>query len=391
MADDSSSRSNLGFGTRAVHAGQQPDPATGAIMTPIYQTSTFAQSAPGQHKGHEYARVTNPTRTALEGNLAGLENATHGIAFSSGVAGIDAIMKGLRPGDHVVASDDLYGGTFRLFTQVFEPFGLTFSFVDMTDLEATAAAVTGDTKMIWVETPTNPLMRIVDIEAVVNIAKTHEIDVAVDNTFASPYLQQPLELGADMVLHSATKYLGGHSDLILGAVCTNSDEWAEKLRFQIKSTGANPGPMDSFLVLRGTKTLHLRMDRHCHNARHLASYLNDHAKVGTVLYPGLEDHPGHDIAAKQMKDFGGMISFELKDDSIEKAVAVLKGTDVFTLAESLGGVESLIEHPASMTHASIPAEEREKIGLTDSLIRISVGVEELEDLMTDLDQALSVV
>jgi cystathionine gamma-lyase len=391
MADNSLSRSNLGFGTRAVHAGQQPDPATGAIMTPIYQTSTFAQSAPGQHKGHEYARVTNPTRTALEGNLAGLENAKHGIAFSSGVAGIDAIMKGLRPGDHVVASDDLYGGTFRLFTQVFEPFGLSFSFVDMTDLEATAAAVTDDTKLIWVETPTNPLMRIVDIAAVVDIAKAQDVDVAVDNTFASPYLQQPLDLGADMVLHSATKYLGGHSDLILGAVCTNSDEWAETLRFQIKSTGANPGPMDSFLVLRGTKTLHLRMDRHCHNARHLASYLNDHAKVGRVLYPGLDDHPGHDIAAKQMKDFGGMISFELKDNSIEKAVDVLQGTYVFTLAESLGGVESLIEHPASMTHASIPAEEREKIGLTDSLIRISVGVEELEDQMSDLDQALSVV
>lgn len=391
MADDSLSRSNLGFGTRAVHAGQQPDPATGAIMTPIYQTSTFAQSAPGQHKGHEYARVTNPTRTALEGNLAGLENAKHGIAFSSGVAGIDAIMKGLRPGDHVVASDDLYGGTFRLFTQVFEPFGLKFSFVDMTDLEATAAAITDDTKLIWVETPTNPLMRIVDIAAIVDIAQAQDVDVAVDNTFASPYLQQPLDLGADMVLHSATKYLGGHSDLILGAVCTNSDEWAETLRFQIKSTGANPGPMDSFLVLRGTKTLHLRMDRHCHNARHLASYLNDHAKVGRVLYPGLDDHPGHDIAAKQMKDFGGMISFELKDDSIKKAVDVLQGTNVFTLAESLGGVESLIEHPASMTHASIPAEEREKIGLTDSLIRISVGVEELEDLMSDLDQALSVV
>jgi len=391
MADDSTSRSSLGFGTRAVHAGQQPDPATGAIMTPIYQTSTFVQEAPGKHKGHEYARVTNPTRSALEGNLAGLENAKHGIAFSSGVAGIDAIMKGLRPGDHVVASDDLYGGTFRLFTKVFEPLGLDFTFVDMTDLDATTAAVTDATKLIWVETPTNPLMRIVDIAAVVDLAESRDVDVAVDNTFASPYLQQPLDLGADMVLHSATKYLGGHSDLILGAVCTNSDEWVERLRFQIKCSGANPGPMDSFLVLRGTKTLHLRMDRHCHNARHLASYLNDHAKVGRVLYPGLKDHPGHNIAAKQMDDFGGMISFELKDDSIEKAVDVLKGTNVFTLAESLGGVESLIEHPASMTHASIPPEEREKIGLTDSLIRISVGVEELEDLMSDLDQALAVV
>jgi len=387
MADDSSSHP-LGFGTRAVHAGQQPDPATGAVMTPIYQTSTYAQEAPGKHKGHEYSRVTNPTRTALEGNLAGLENAKHGIAFSSGVAGIDGIMKGLRPGDHVVASDDLYGGTFRLFRQVFEPFGLSFSFVDMTDLEATEAAITDDTKLVWVETPTNPLMRIVDIEAVVERAKARDIDVAVDNTFASPYLQQPLALGADLVLHSATKYLGGHSDLILGAVCTNSDTWAEKLRFQIKSTGANPGPMDSFLVLRGTKTLHLRMERHCHNARHLADYLNGHPKVGRVLYPGLEDHPGHKIANKQMKDFGGMISFELVDDSIEKAVDVLQSTNVFTLAESLGGVESLIEHPASMTHASIPAEERQKIGLTDSLIRISVGVEELDDLQADLDAAL---
>ncbi|PEN14578.1 cystathionine gamma-synthase [Longibacter salinarum] len=387
MADDSSPRS-LGFGTRAVHAGQKPDPSTGAVMTPIYQTSTYAQEAPGKHKGHEYSRVTNPTRSALEGNLAGLENAEHGIAFSSGVAGIDGIMKSLRPGDHVVASDDLYGGTFRLFRQVFEPFGLSFSFVDMTDLDATEAAMTDDTKLVWVETPTNPLMRIVDIEAITERANARGIDVAVDNTFASPYLQQPLALGADLVLHSATKYLGGHSDLILGAVCTNSDEWAEKLRFQIKCTGANPGPMDSFLVLRGTKTLHLRMDRHCHNARHLASFLNDHPKVGRVLYPGLESHPGHEIAKKQMDDFGGMISFELADDSMEKAVHVLKSTDVFTLAESLGGVESLIEHPASMTHASIPAEERRKIGLTDSLIRISVGVEELDDLKADLDAAL---
>jgi len=385
---DSSSSPSLGFGTRAVHAGQRPDPATGAIMTPIYQTSTYVQEAPGTHKGHEYSRVTNPTRTALEGNLAGLENAKHGIAFSSGVAGIDGILKGLRPGDHVVSSDDLYGGTFRLFRQVFEPFGIDFSFVDMTDVDATEAAMTEATKLVWIETPTNPLMRIVDIEATVERAQARGIDVAVDNTFASPYLQQPLELGADLVLHSATKYLGGHSDLILGAVCTNSDEWAEKLRFQIKSSGANPGPMDSFLVLRGTKTLHLRMERHCHNARHLAAFLEAHPKVGHVLYPGLEHHPGHDIAKKQMADFGGMISFELMDDRMETAVDVLQSTEVFALAESLGGVESLIEHPASMTHASIPAEERAKIGLTDSLIRISVGVEELDDLQTDLDRAL---
>ena len=390
MAEDTPSQRPLkhGFGTRAVHAGQQPDPSTGAIMTPIYQTSTYAQEAPGKHKGHEYSRVTNPTRTALEGNLASLEGAEHGIAFSSGVAGIDAIMKGLRPGDHVVAMDDLYGGTFRLFTQVFEPFGIDFTFVDMTDLDATEAAITDATRLFWVETPTNPLMRIADVEALAEIAHANGADVAVDNTFASPYLQQPLDLGADLVLHSATKYLGGHSDLILGAVCTSDDEWAEALRFQIKSTGANPGPMDSFLVLRGTKTLHLRMDRHCANARQLATFLNDHPKVGQVRYPGLEDHPGHEIAKKQMSDFGGMISFELKDDDMDKAVQVLQSTEVFTLAESLGGVESLIEHPASMTHASIPPEERQKIGLTDSLIRISVGVEEADDLEADLARAL---
>mgnify|MGYP006279795245 CR=1 FL=1 len=378
-----------GFGTRAVHAGQAPDPATGAVMTPIYQSSTFAQSAPGEHKGYEYSRVSNPTRTALEKNLAGLENAEHGIAFASGVAGIDAILKGgLRPGDHVVATNDLYGGTFRLFKEVFEPFGLEFTFVDMTDLEATEAAIRSETELFWVETPTNPLMRIADIEALCDMAAGENIDVAVDNTFASPFLQQPLALGADLVLHSATKYLGGHSDLILGAVCTNSDEWAEALRFQVKSAGASPGPMDAFLTLRGTKTLHLRMERHCENARRLADFLDAHDKVGQVRYPGLASHPGHDIAARQMDDFGGMISFELADDDMDKAKQVLSGTDVFLLAESLGGVESLIEHPASMTHASIPPEERRAIGLTDSLIRLSVGVEEIEDLRADLDQAL---
>ncbi|PSQ64367.1 MAG: cystathionine gamma-synthase [Bacteroidetes bacterium QH_1_61_8] len=394
MSDDASfSLDDLhsGFGTRAVHAGQQPDPATGAVMTPIYQTSTYAQAAPGDHKGHEYSRVSNPTRTALEGNLAGLEGAKHGIAFSSGVAGIDAIMKSLRPGDHVVATDDLYGGTYRLLEQVFEPLDIHTTFVDMSDPDRVEAAFTENTKLLWVETPTNPLMRVVDIETLCEMAHDHDVAVAVDNTFASPYLQQPITLGADMVLHSATKYLGGHSDLILGAVCTDSDEWAEKLRFQVKSTGASPGPMDAFLTLRGTKTLHLRMERHCENARHLATMLDDHSKVGRVRYPGLPSHPGHELAKKQMSDFGGMISFELANDDMEKALAILDDVEVFTLAESLGGVESLIEHPASMTHASIPPDEREKIGLSDSLIRLSVGVETIDNLEADLRRALDQV
>lgn len=394
MSDSSESPVSLsdlhsGFGTRAVHAGQEPDPTSGAVMTPIYQTSTYAQDGPGRHKGYEYSRVSNPTRTALEGNLAALEGAEHGIAFSSGVAGIDAIVKSLRPGDHVVATDDLYGGTHRLLKQVFEPLNIHTSFVDMSDPDQVEAAFTADTKLLWVETPTNPLMRIVDIEGLCTLAHGHDVDVAVDNTFASPYLQQPLELGADLVLHSATKYLGGHSDLILGAVCTNSDAWAERLRFQIKSTGASPGPMDCFLALRGTKTLHLRMERHCQNARHLANMLDSHSAVGRVRYPGLSSHPGHETAKAQMSDFGGMISFELADDDMEAALSVLEEVEVFTLAESLGGVESLIEHPASMTHASIPAKEREKIGLSDSLIRLSVGVETIENLDADLDRALS--
>lgn len=390
-SDDPQNGSLDGFGTRAVHAGQQPDPATGAVMTPIYQTSTYAQAAPGEHKGHEYSRVSNPTRTALEGNLADLEGAEHGIAFSSGVAGIDAIVKSLRPGDHVVATDDLYGGTYRLLREVFEPLGIETSFVDMSEPDAVTAAFTDDTTLLWVETPTNPLMRLVDIEALSERAHAHDITVAVDNTFATPYLQQPLAHGADLVLHSATKYLGGHSDLILGAVCTNSDEWAEKLRFQVKSTGASPGPMDCFLTLRGTKTLHLRMEQHCDSARRLAQMLDTHPKVGHVRYPGLPSHPGHALAQKQMSGYGGMLSFELADDDMDKALAVLDAVDVFTLAESLGGVESLIEHPASMTHASIPAAERKKIGLTDSLIRLSVGVETFADLRDDLERALAQV
>ena len=387
-SDDPRAEAGRGFGTRAVHAGQQPDPSTGAVMTPIYQTSTYAQEAPGNHKGHEYSRVSNPTRSALEGNLASLEGAEHGIAFSSGVAGIDALVKSLRPGDHIVATDDLYGGTYRLLREVFEPLNIETSFVNMSDPDAVVEVFTDTTTLLWIETPTNPLMRVVDIEALSERAHAHDVTVAVDNTFATPYLQQPLSLGADLVLHSATKYLGGHSDLILGAVCTDSDAWAERLRFQIKSTGATPGPMDCFLTLRGTKTLHLRMEQHCANARRLAQMLNAHSKVGRVRYPGLPSHPGHALAQQQMSDYGGMISFELADDDMDEALALLETVEVFTLAESLGGVESLIEHPASMTHASIPAEERRKIGLTDSLIRLSVGVESFDDLRDDLDRAL---
>lgn len=379
----------LGIGTRAVHAGQSPDPTTGAIMPPIYQTSTYVQKAPGVHQGHEYARVTNPTRSALEGNLAALEGAFHGICFSSGVAGIDAILKGLRPGDHVLSTNDLYGGTFRLFKQVFEPFGLSFSFVDMRDLDRVEEALTPRTRLMWVETPTNPLIRILDLERLVALAKSRTVDVAVDNTFASPCLQQPLALGVDLVLHSTTKYLGGHSDLIGGAICTNRDDWNEKLRFQVKSVGAVPGPMDCFLTLRGTKTLHLRMQRHCENAGAIAAFLRDHPKVGAVYYPGLSDDPGHELASRQMSGFGGMLSFTLANDSVEQAMKVLSNTAIFSLAESLGGVESLIGHPASMTHASIPSEERIRVGLSDSLIRLSVGIEDVEDLIADLDAALA--
>ena len=384
-----SAEATAGFGTLAVHAGQEPDPTTGAIMTPIFQTSTYVQDGPGRHRGHEYARVTNPTRSALEKNLAALEGARYGVCFASGVAGIDAIMKGLTPGDHVVAVDDLYGGTYRLFRQVFEPFGFSFSFVDMASVERVAAEIRPNTRLMWLETPTNPMLRIVDLGALADLAHAHGIDVAVDNTFASPYLQQPLRFGADLVHHSSTKYLGGHSDVVGGVVCTNSDEWEERLRFQVKCTGAVPGPMDCFLTLRGTKTLHLRMQRHCENAQRIARFLADHPAVGRVHYPGLPQDPGHALAQRQMRDFGGMISFSLSDDRMEKAVQVLTGTRIFALAESLGGVESLIEHPASMTHASIPAEVRQAAGLEDSLIRLSVGVEDADDLLEDLDRALS--
>ncbi len=379
----------LGFGTRAVHAGQHPDPSTGAIMTPVYLTSTYVQAAPGEHQGYEYARVSNPTRTALEENLAALEDAAHGICFSSGVAATDAVLRTLRPGDHVVATDDLYGGTYRLMRQAFEPFGIRFTFADLTDPAAVAAAFTPETKLLWVETPTNPLLKVFDVAALVEVAHARGVEVAVDNTFASPYLQQPLALGADLVVHSTTKYIGGHSDVVGGAVMTNSDKWAEGLRFLVKAAGAAPGPMDAFLLLRATKTLHLRMERHCRNAAAVARYLREHPKVGLVRWPGFEDHPGHEIAKRQMRDFGGMVSLVLEDDRVETAVRLMQNLRVFSLAESLGGVESLVSHPATMTHASIPAEARQAAGLTDSLVRLSVGVEDEADLIADLEQALA--
>ncbi|MFT4605896.1 MAG: cystathionine gamma-lyase [Rhodothermales bacterium] len=383
------SKNEARFGTLAVHAGQRPDPTTGAVMPPIYQTSTYAQSAPGEHQGHEYARVTNPTRSALEGNLAALEGARDAIAFSSGVAATDAVVRSLRPGDHVVASNDLYGGTYRLMREVLGPFGIKSDFIDMSSPDAVEAAFLPETKLLWLETPTNPLLRVVDIAELSRRAKARGITVAVDNTFATPYLQRPLELGADLVVHSTTKYLGGHSDVIGGVVCTNDESWNEKLRFLIKSAGAVPGPMDCFLLLRGTKTLHLRMQRHCENAGRIADYLAAHSAVGAVYYPGLASHPGHEIAARQMSGFGGMVSFQLSDPSMAAALKLLSGTKVFRLAESLGGVESLINHPATMTHASIPRNERIAAGLDDNLMRLSVGVEDCEDLLEDLEQVLS--
>ncbi len=382
-------RQPLGFGTRAIHAGQAPDPSTGAIMTPVFQTSTYVQEAPDVHKGYDYARVGNPTRTALEANLASLEGAAHGIAFASGVAGIDAILRRLRPGDHVVAGNDLYGGTYRLMTQVHQPMGVDFTFVDLASAEALDAAMTDATTLVWLETPTNPLLRVYDVAALADAAHARGATVAVDNTFASPYLQQPLALGADLVLHSTTKYLGGHSDVIGGAVLTSDDAWAEHLRFQIKSVGAAPAPLDCFLLLRSTKTLHLRMARHCSNARAVAGFLRQHDAVARTLYPGFEDHPGHEIATRQMRDFGGMVSVVLKDDALETAVRFMQNLQVFSLAESLGGVESLVSHPASMTHGSIPPDVRRAAGLPDSLVRLSVGVEDEADLIADLDQALA--
>ncbi|MEO0897360.1 MAG: cystathionine gamma-synthase [Bacteroidota bacterium] len=379
------------FGTKAVHAGVEPDPTTGAIMTPIYQTSTYVQAAPGDHKGYEYARTQNPTRSALESSLAALENGRFASAFGSGMAAVDAIMKTLRPGDEVISTNDLYGGSYRIFTKVFEPYGIRFHFTDLSNLENLPALINENTKMLWLETPTNPLIRIIDVQEAANIAKQHGIKVVVDNTFASPYLQNPLELGADMVLHSITKYIGGHSDVVMGCVITNDEETHEKLRFIQNSVGAVPGPQDCFLVLRGIKTLHLRMRAHCANGAAVARFLKDHPKVSKVYWPGFEDAEGHEIAKKQMRDFGGMLSFTLKGDRMEDALKLLSGTHIFSLAESLGGVESLIGHPASMTHASIPVEERKKSGLSDTLIRLSVGIEEIEDIIEDLEKALATV
>lgn len=377
------------FNTKTIHGGQQDiDPAYGSVMAPIYQTTTFSQTTPGSHKGFEYARSGNPTRAALEKSLASIENAKHGLAFGSGLAAIDAILKTLKPGDEVISTNDLYGGTYRLFNGIYKDFGIKFHFIGMQNAETLESYVNDKTKMIWVETPTNPLMNIIDIEAVAKVSKKHDLLLTVDNTFATAYLQQPLDLGADIVMHSATKYLGGHSDVVLGSIVLNDDKLAKQLYFIQNASGAIPGPMDSFLVLRGIKTLHLRMQRHSENARAVAEYLQSHPKVEKVFWPGLTDHPNHDIAKKQMKDFGGMVAFTTKDNSYENTIKFLEHLKVFTLAESLGGVESLAGHPATMTHASIPKIEREKIGVVDSLIRLSVGVEDQEDLLEDLKQAL---
>jgi cystathionine beta-lyase/cystathionine gamma-synthase len=374
--------------TKYIHAGTEPDPSTGAIMTPIYQTSTYVQEAPGVNKGYEYARSQNPTRKALEDAYAQIENGQFGLAFSSGVAATDAVIKLLQPGDEVIAANDMYGGTYRLFTKIFEKFGISFKYVDTTDADNISKALTEKTKLVWIETPTNPLMNITDIAAVSAITRKAGIWLCVDNTFASPYLQNPLDLGADIVMHSATKYLGGHSDVIQGCLVMNDASLREQLYFIQKSCGAVPGPMDCFLVLRGIKTLHVRMQRHCENGEKIAQFLRQHPKVGKVYWCGFPDHPGYAVASKQMRGFGGMMSFTLKDDSVDNAKRVLSSTKVFALAESLGGVESLINHPASMTHASIPREERIKNGLTDSLIRLSVGIEDADDLIADLNQAI---
>lgn len=376
------------FGTKAIHAGVEPDPSTGAIMTPIFQTSTYVQAAPSDHKGYEYSRTHNPTRTALQKALAALENGKHGLCFSSGMASIDAIVKLLKPGDEVVSTNDLYGGTYRLFTKIFEGFGVKFHFVDMGDLKNVEARVNANTKLIWAETPTNPMLRIIDIAGLAAIAKKNGCLLGVDNTFASPYLQTPIDLGADIVMHSVTKYLGGHSDVVMGALVVKDDALAERLAFIQNSTGATPGPQDCFLVLRGLKTLHLRMQRHCENGKAVAEWLVKHPKVDKVYWPGFPTHANHAVAAKQMRGFGGMISFTLKGDNMADATRVLSSTKLFCLAESLGGVESLLGHPASMTHASIPREERLRNGLADTLIRLSVGLEDAEDLIADLDQAL---
>lgn len=374
--------------TKALHAGIEPDPSTGAIMTPIFQTSTYVQNAPGDHKGYEYSRTQNPTRDVLQKNIAALEKMNHGLCFSTGMGAVDACIKLLNPGDEVVATNDLYGGSYRIFTTVFARLGIVFRFVDMSNLDEVETAINEKTKMVWVETPTNPLLRIIDIESVANLGHRMNATVVVDNTFCSPYLQNPVDFGADIVMHSATKYINGHSDVVMGILCTNSDELNERLAFIQNTCGATPGPMDSFLVLRGIKTLHIRMKQHCENGRAVAEFLKNHPKVEDIYWPGFKDHKNHEIAAKQMRDFGGMISFTMKGDNMEDAFTVLKNTELFALAESLGGVESLIGHPASMTHGAIPREERLKNGLKDSLIRLSVGIEHPDDLIEDLKYAL---
>ncbi len=376
------------FGTKAIHAGIEPDPSSGAIMTPIFQTSTYVQDAPGVHKGYEYARTQNPTRTVLEKNLAALENGKRAICFSSGLAALDAILKTLNPGDELISTNDLYGGSYRLMNSLYGKYGIKFHFVAMDNMSDLEQTINENTKMIWVETPTNPMLNIVDIKAVCDLVKGKDIQVCVDNTFASPYLQTPLDLGADIVMHSATKYIGGHSDVIHGCVVTNDESFADQLQYIQNAAGAVPGPQDCFLVLRGIKTMHVRVQRSCENAAIIAEFLDAHPKVSKTYYPGFKNHPGHAVAAKQMRMFGGMVSFDLVDGSEKNANAVLSNTHLFSLAESLGGVESLIGHPASMTHASIPREERLKVGLTDSLIRLSIGIEDVDDLKNDLAHAL---
>ncbi len=377
------------FATKAIHAGQEPDPTTGAVMTPIYQTSTYWQKSPGEHKGYEYSRGTNPTRKALEDCLAALENCKFGLAFSSGMGATDCVLRLLKPGDEVITGNDLYGGSYRIFTKVYQKYGIKFHFLDLSKPENIIPYVNENTKLVWIETPTNPTMRIIDIEGVAKITKEKNILLTVDNTFASPYLQNPIDLGADIVMHSVTKYIGGHSDVVMGALLTNNEALYKDLFFIYNACGATPGPQDSFLVLRGIKTLHLRMKAHCENGEQVANYLRNHPKIDKIYWPGFEDHPNHDIAKKQMRGFGGMVSITLKDADLQETFRIASRFKVFSLAESLGGVESLINHPTTMTHGSIPKEEREKVGVTDNLLRLSVGVEDIEDLLADLEQALS--
>lgn len=379
------------FNTKVIHGKQKHDPATGAVMVPIYQTSTYVQSSPGKHKGYEYSRGENPTRDALENAFASIENAKHGLAFGSGLAAIDCVIRLFSPNDHIIAGDDLYGGTYRMFTKIFSKYGLTFTFVDMNNPENVAKAITKNTKMIWLETPTNPLLKVADIEAITKIAKENNIISAVDNTFATPYIHNPLDLGADIVMHSATKYLGGHSDLVMGALMVNDDELHQQLKFIQFAAGAITGPMDSFLALRGVKTLAIRMERHSSNGMAVAQFLESHPKVKQVYYPGLKSHPNYEVAKKQMRSFGGMVSFKLKDETQAATFKLLENLKVFTLAESLGGVESLANHPSTMTHASIPEPERLKTGITESLIRLSVGIEDVEDLIADLERVLNMI